>query len=73
MKEAQKMQRGGAIVNCAFCTHVKAGVGTKKWWILCMAGEQEFESHELEQMGSNGAEFGVVPGQSDQESRAKIC
>ena len=28
---------------------------------------------EFEKMGSNGAEFGMVPGQSDQESKAKIC
>ena len=24
--------------NRAFFTHVKAGVGTKKWWTLCMVG-----------------------------------
>ena len=34
-------------------------------------GEQEFGSHEFEKMGSNGPEFGMVPGQSDQESKAK--
>ena len=36
-------------------------------------GEQECGSHEFEKMGSNGAEFGMVPGQSDEESKSKIC
>ena len=36
-------------------------------------GEQGLGSHEFEKMRSNGAEFGMVPGQSDQESKAKIC
>ena len=35
--------------------------------------KQEFGSHEFKKMESNGAEFGVVPGQSDQESKTKIC
>ena len=31
--------------------------------------KQKFGSHELQKMESNGAEFGVVPGQSDQEAQ----
>ena len=33
--------------------------------------KQEFGSREREKMDSHGAEFGVVPGQSDQESKTK--
>ena len=36
--EGRKHKRYREGSNRAFFTHVKAGLGTRKWWTLCMAG-----------------------------------
>ena len=59
--------------NRTFCTHVKAGVRTKKRSLLIWMGKQKFGSHEFKKMESNGSEFRMVSCRSDQKSKAKIC
>ena len=72
--EGRKHTRHREVVQSCFLhscekLELEQGNGGYPAWL----GEQEFGSHEFEKMGSNGAEFGMVPGQSDQESKAKIC